>query len=95
MSDIQRITGLWQKQDKNGNTMLTGNINTETLDRLVKSNPSKILILHNYKKDKDNSPTHSLCVISDHDNNNINNSTNTNTNTNNNNNNNFTDTGEF
>lgn len=51
MSDLIKLTGLWEKTDKNGNPVFMGNLGS-----------SRVVILHNNYKKEDKHPDYNLFI---------------------------------
>jgi len=52
MSDLLKVTGLWSSKDKNGNLVLSGNLNGN----------ARIVIFANTHKEADNQPDFNMYV---------------------------------
>ena len=53
MSDLIKVTGLWKSTDKNGKTVLSGNLNSSA--RIV-------IFENNYKDEHENAPDFELFI---------------------------------
>ena len=63
MAGLLKIGGLWKRQDKNGNEMLSGKVDTPV--GLVVEDGTRIVALVNNRKSADNHPDYEIFLSKD------------------------------